>query len=31
MGEGNLTAPGWSSAEIDVIKFDMAMAIAEGK
>ena len=31
MGEGNLTAPGWSSATIDVVKFGVAMAIAEGK
>jgi hypothetical protein len=31
MGKGNLTAPGWYSATIEVIKFDMAMAIAEGK
>jgi hypothetical protein len=31
MGEGNPTAPGWSPATIDIIKFGVAMAIAEGK
>jgi hypothetical protein len=31
MGEGNLTARGWSLATIDVVKFGVAMAVAEGK
>jgi hypothetical protein len=29
MGEGNLTARGWSPATIDVVKFGVAMAVAE--
>jgi hypothetical protein len=31
MGEGNLTASGWSPATIDVVKFGVAMAVAEAK
>jgi hypothetical protein len=31
MSEGNLTAPGWYSATIDVVTLGVAMGYAEGK